>query len=645
MKKLIPLMLILALLLSACSQPAGGDTAQGTDAGDTGTEDTSASDTSTPDTSAPDTDATDTAPDYPEVGKNAYGAPRYTREDLPRFDGSTATAPLAAAVCAEILGESRESAGELITFSRTTNSYYNLLDGYADILIVSEGSAEVYAEREKRGFAWEQTPLALDAFVFVVNEDNPVDSITVEEARKIYSGQITNWSQLGGEDREIIPLQRNPEAGSQSLMEKLVMRGTPMLEPKKEYLADSMGELMEFVRGYDDSPGAIGYSVYYYAREMRAARGLKLLRVDGVEPEPSAIRSGQYPLTNPYYVVIPASAGADSPTRLIRDWLLSEGGQKLAAAEGYVSVADYPTADSGLPPEVGGRYYPDYTAELKPADDYGGLVPYAGLRLSDDWYVDTGCLYGLMTRDGRVVVDPVYSQVSVMGGVLVLTRGQEDGPRFAAAGLSGQWVTGYDYTGFSLSETGVSLFTDRDVTLMVADGSVAARLTPEDMGISRELFEGMFRNEEIFTSQWIGDKLSVTELYDEDTGEFYMQYYNLTTGKLETMDSNTWYTSTPGYPDETPPFENTYAVYDAARGFDAPYLWERWDNDGSVSRRTYYRQDGTVLSELTILGVGDFRVVTLTDGIVEKLELDRAEYYDLETGRLIFRTYLGYDGQ
>ena len=637
MKKLIPLMLIFALLLPACSKP-GGDPTPPTDTGDTSTvRDTGG-------TNPPDTAAPDTAPDYPEPGKNAYGAPRLTREELPRFDGSTATAPLATAVCAEILGESRENVGELITFSRTTNSYYNLLDGFADILIVSEGSAEVYAEREKRGFDWEQTPLALDAFVFVVNEDNPVDSITVEEARKIYSGQITNWSQLGGEDREIVPLQRNPEAGSQSLMEKLVMQGTPMLEPKKEYIADSMGELMEFVRGYDDSPGAIGYSVYYYAQEMRAAQGLKLLCVDGVEPEPSAIRSGKYPLTNPYYVVIPASVGADSPVRLIRDWLLSEGGQKLVAAEGYVSVADYPTAESGYPPEVGGRFYPDYTAELIPGD-YGGLVPYAGLRLSDDWFVDTGCLYGLMTRDGRVVVDPVYSQVSVMGGVLVLTRGQKDGPRFAAAGLSGKWVTGYDYTGFRLSDTGVSLFTGKDVTLMYSDGSVAARLTPEDMGITQELFEGMFLNEEIFTSQWIDDKLSVTELYDENSGEFFVQYYSLTSGKLETMESDQWYSLTPGYPDETPPFENTYAVYDAARGFDAPYLWERWEYDGSASQRTYYRQDGTPLPALTITGVGDFRVVTLTDGIVEKMELDRVEYYDLETGQLIFRTYLGYDGQ
>lgn len=58
----------------------------------------------------------------------------------------------------------------------------------------------------------------------MVNENNPVDSITVEQARGIYTGRITNRRELGGEDREIIPLQRNSSGGSQMLMEKFVIR-------------------------------------------------------------------------------------------------------------------------------------------------------------------------------------------------------------------------------------------------------------------------------------------------------------------------------------------------------------------------------------------------------------------------------------
>ena len=264
----------------------------------------------------------------------------FTRENLPRLDGSTSTAPLAEAVCSVLLGESREEVSDLVQFSKTTSAYYNLISGGADLLIVGEPNADVLAEKERAAFQWEQAPFATDAFVFVVNEDNPVNSITVDQARRIYTGEITNWKQLGGEDREILPFQRNREAGSQALMEKLVMGGAPMMEAPTGYIVATMGQLMEAVKSYDGSPGAIGYSVYYYAEEMKMAQGLKLLELEGVAPNPETIRSGAYPLLNPKYVVIPADAAEDAPNRILYDWLLGEEGQKLVHHEGYVSVLE-----------------------------------------------------------------------------------------------------------------------------------------------------------------------------------------------------------------------------------------------------------------------------------------------------------------
>ena len=267
----------------------------------------------------------------------------FTRENFPRLDGSTSTAPLAEAVCSVLLGESREDTADLVQFSKTTSAYYNLLQGNADLLIVGEPNEEVLEEKERSGFQWEQTPFATDTFVFVVNEDNPVDSITVAEARGIYTGEITNWKELGGADQPIVPFQRNSEAGSQALMEKLVMQGTPMMEAPKDYIVATMGQLMEAVKSYDGSPGAIGYSVYYYAEEMKMAQGLKLLELEGVAPTPETIRQEEYPLINPKYVVIPADAAEDAPNRILYDWLLSEEGQHLVAHEGYVSILEVPS--------------------------------------------------------------------------------------------------------------------------------------------------------------------------------------------------------------------------------------------------------------------------------------------------------------
>ncbi len=278
----------------------------------------------------------------PSPTETATPAPvfTFTRENFPRLDGSTSTVPLAEAVCSVLLGESREDVSDLVQFNKTTTAYFNLLNGQADLLIIGEANGDVLEEKERLGFQWEKEPFATDAFVFVVNEDNPVDSITVDQARAIYAGEITNWKELGGEDREIIPFQRNSEAGSQTLMEKLVMQGTPMMDPPTDYIVGTMGQLMEAVKSYDDSPGAIGYSVYYYAEEMRMAQGLKLLALNGVEPTPETIRGEEYPLINPKYVVIPADAAQDAPNRVLYDWLLGEEGQTLVAQEGYVSILE-----------------------------------------------------------------------------------------------------------------------------------------------------------------------------------------------------------------------------------------------------------------------------------------------------------------
>lgn len=266
------------------------------------------------------------------------GAVVFTRENMPRLDGSTATAPLAQAAAAVLLGESEEDVADLIDFSRTTESYRQLMQGNADLLIAAEPNAAVFDEMEEAGFEVQMEPLATDALVFMVNEDNPVDSLTTEQLRGIYSGEITNWSEVGGADLDIVPFQRNAESGSQVLMEKLVMDGAEMTEPPEGYMIASMVGLMDAVKEYDNSSNAIGYSVYYYAHDMQMAGGLKLLKIDGVAPEAATIRSGEYPFLNPYYVAMNAAEPEGSMTRVLYDWLLGPDGQKLVDMKGYVSV-------------------------------------------------------------------------------------------------------------------------------------------------------------------------------------------------------------------------------------------------------------------------------------------------------------------
>ena len=278
-------------------------------------------------------------PSHPQEAPDPSEPFTFTRENLPRLDGSTSTAPLARSMCAVLLGESPEAVSDLVQFSRTTQSYRNLMAGEADLVLAAEPAPEVRSELEEGG-KWLLTPFATDALVFVVNQDNPVDSLTVEEIQKIYTGEITNWSQVGGEDLAIAAFQRNPEAGSQTMFEKLVMDGLELMDPPAAWQADSMLGLLEGVRSYDNSPAAIGYTVYYYANDMEMAQGLKVLKVDGVTPSAQSIRDGDYPFLNPYFVSIAKDTPADSPTRILYDWLLGPSGQRLAEQEGYVPITD-----------------------------------------------------------------------------------------------------------------------------------------------------------------------------------------------------------------------------------------------------------------------------------------------------------------
>lgn len=264
----------------------------------------------------------------------------FTRENFPRLNGSTAMVPLGEAIASVLLGEPREAVRELAQFSRTTQSYRELMQGRADLLISGAPPEGIWAEKEAAGFDWELSLFAVDGLVFMVNQDNPVDSLTIEQIQKIYSGEITNWSQVGGNDVDIVPFQRNAEAGSQTAMKKLVMGDIPLMEAPAAYVSGAMGDLVKVVAAYNDTAAAIGYTVYYYAHDMQMADGLKLLSVEGVAPSADTIRTREYPFINDSYVVIAAGLPEDAPARVLYNWLLGEEGQRLIAHEGYVSVRD-----------------------------------------------------------------------------------------------------------------------------------------------------------------------------------------------------------------------------------------------------------------------------------------------------------------
>lgn len=272
-------------------------------------------------------------------------APSFTPETYPRVDGSTVTIPLSEALAARLMNMSLEEVRPYILHNKTHQAYLNLIEKKTDLIFVTAPSEEELALAETAGVEFEIIPVVSEAFVFLVNADNPIAGLTPAELQNIYTGKITNWSEVGGNDLDIIPYQRPVNSGSQTGFLEMVMSGlTPdgevlkPMDPPMEQVVAEMGMLIDAVASFENGAGAIGYSYYYFVMDMWGAENIKLIEVDGIAPTPESITSGTYPYTTAYYAVMRSDEPEGSPARQAVSWLLSEGGQTLAEETGYVRV-------------------------------------------------------------------------------------------------------------------------------------------------------------------------------------------------------------------------------------------------------------------------------------------------------------------
>ncbi len=283
-------------------------------------------------------------------------------KNYPRVDGSTSAYPLQITLACQILdvpciwldGDFFSTTRSIVPdpafegssdrveriynlwHSGTHGSYMNLIEGNADFIIVARPPSEdELLAAEQVDLHLELKPIALDAFVFVLNGENPVDDISLDNLRNVYTGEITEWRQLGGSLDEIHTYQRNRNSGSQELMESLVMRGAPIIESPDMILDSMMGP----INALSDDPLGIGYSVYFYAAFIFPLERVKMIAIDGVHPTFENIADRSYPLTTEVYAVIRGDAPQESAARLLLDWLQTAEGQAAVAESGYVAIS------------------------------------------------------------------------------------------------------------------------------------------------------------------------------------------------------------------------------------------------------------------------------------------------------------------
>lgn len=247
-------------------------------------------------------------------------------ENLPIINGAAALYPVfsgcVGAVYPEesvVFDDENFTPESSLQYTNTVRAYKSVVDGDADIIFCAEPSQQQLDYAKEQGVELEFLPVGKEAFVFIVNNDNPVNSLSVEEIKGIYSGKYKNWSQVGGEKSVIDPVQRIEGSGSQSVMMSF-MDGSSM----KKNPFGFMGR-------------AIGFSFRYYVSGIVENDGVKMLSVNGVYPDKENISSGKYPVTFDFYAVY-RKDNTNPNVDLMLDWILSDDGQEIVEKSGYIPV-------------------------------------------------------------------------------------------------------------------------------------------------------------------------------------------------------------------------------------------------------------------------------------------------------------------
>ncbi|MBQ7296244.1 MAG: substrate-binding domain-containing protein [Clostridia bacterium] len=274
----------------------------------------------------------------------------------PHIDGSTVCVPMAVEFARQHLGFEDRTANQFVQFSTTHYAYEHLIrkeytnENYVhynfdafinmsnvDLVIATEPSDEELTLADNWGITLIKEPVCYDAFVFITHKDNPVESLTVEQIKKIYTGEITNWKDVGGKNEKIRAFQREKNSGSQTAMENLVMGGADMIDPIEVKIIVGMGELVDAVAEYENETASIGYTYRYYIDTLYKNDSIKTISVNGIAPTDENIRNESYPFTTNYYGVI-RQDDEDKIGGQFLNWMLSDEGQQCIAQAGYIAL-------------------------------------------------------------------------------------------------------------------------------------------------------------------------------------------------------------------------------------------------------------------------------------------------------------------
>ena len=234
-------------------------------------------------------------------------------------DGSTSMEKVIGA-----LGEAFETENSGVTFT------YNPTGSGTGITAVSEGRCDIGLssralkdEETEKGL--KGTVLAYDGIAVIVSNDNPVNDLSIETIAKIYTGEITNWKDVGGNDAEIVLIGREANSGTRDGFESVVD-----VKEKCKYRQEltATGDVISAVAG---NPNAIGYASVASVKDT-----VKALKVEGVTPNETTIKDGTYKIQRPFVLVTKEDTKLSDTAEAFYNFCLSEEAKEIITNAGVV---------------------------------------------------------------------------------------------------------------------------------------------------------------------------------------------------------------------------------------------------------------------------------------------------------------------
>ena len=294
-----------------------------------------------------------------------------TISNFPVIDGSDSTAPLRYILMCKLLGfdyewvsspfiqnpdeapkqvmpiyacsdaEERELRTNRLLNSNTHKSFVNLIDDKVEVIITARSISrdeKVYAEEQ--GVTLIEKPIARDALAFMVNLRNTVSNLSIEQIQGIYTGDIVNWSEVGGLDCLIRPYVRNRNSGSQEKFETMVMNGLPIKDFPEMQIGTTM--MSPYYQLEQDTAG-IAFTPFYYYKVMVGSGTTKAIGVNDVAMTKENIKNGTYPYVSNVYTAVRSDIDKSSIAYRLFEFLTSDEGQAIVDESGYVSLQEAST--------------------------------------------------------------------------------------------------------------------------------------------------------------------------------------------------------------------------------------------------------------------------------------------------------------